>query len=476
MDEKNQDVRGQQEAYARQLAHLCARVPGMTEEQRTRNAEKIEELKQRIQALPDELYDVFSQALYELTGESAPVREKTPQPQPEPPRRGRNRRREEEEEDDEDEEEEDPIVARRRHRAGVGCLITLIIILLMPFAAAGGIYLWARGEIRGARGDVVSQSVEIKKGSGLLSIGEQLEEAGIIRSAQLFRLYARTQEGADALQYGTFDLSSDMSYDKLLEILREAQDYRKTMRVTFPEGKTVVQYAQIMENAGLCTAEEFLNAANNQEYSQFAFWDKREENPNQFMRAEGYLFPDTYEFFVGDDPYNMVAKLYGEFDNKITEEMYARMDELGMTLSQVITLASLVQEEAGNEYSKTVSAVFHNRLKNEMTLGSNVAWNKEMPDDNNYLYDTMAGPYGFGTWDAIPEEMREAYDTYDHLGLPAGPVSNPGLLAIEAALWPEEDCDYFYFQTDTLGNYHFAKTNAEHEKITAELEAQGIRP
>lgn len=147
-----------------------------------------------------------------------------------------------------------------------------------------------------------------------------------------------------------------------------------------------------------------------------------------------------------------------------------------MSLSEVITLASLVQEEAGNEYSKTVSAVFHNRLANEMTLGSNVAWNKEKADDNNYMYDWMAGSYGYGSWDAIPEAIREAYDTYDHYGLPAGPVSNPGMLAIEAALWPEEDCDYLYFQTDTLGNYHFARTNAEHESITAKLEEEGIRP
>ena len=99
------------------------------------------------------------------------------------------------------------------------------------------------------------------------------------------------------------------------------------------------------------------------------------------MKAEGYLFPDTYEFFVGDTVYNMVAKIYGEFDNKITAEMYARMDELDMTLTEVVTLASLVQEEAEMRYSKMVSTVFHNRLASGMTLGSNVAWDKEKADD-----------------------------------------------------------------------------------------------
>ena len=309
------------------------------------------------------------------------------------------------------------------------------------------------------------------------AIGQKLQDAGIIRSAQVFRFYVRGKDGAaDTLQYGTFELSSDMSYDEIIAALQVATDDRETVRVTFPEGKTVIQYAQIMEQAGLCSAQEFLDVANNGDFSQFGFWAKREEKPNQFMKAEGYLFPDTYEFFVGDTVYNMVAKIYGEFDNKITAEMYARMDELDMTLTEVVTLASLVQEEAGNEYSKMVSAVFHNRLASGMTLGSNVAWDKEKADDNNYIYDSMAGPYGYGSWDAIPAELREAYDTYTHTGLPAGPVSNPGLLSIEAALWPEENCDYLYFQTDTLGNYHFAKTNAEHEAITADLESQGIRP
>lgn len=471
MEEKNfAETRAAQEAYVRQLAGLSARVPTMTEEQLQRNAEKIEELRRRVGALPLELYELYAQELHALGGEAEP---RTPPPS----RGGRDDGYDDEEEDEEEEEEYDSRGRKKKPRKHHGCLIVLLVLILIPTIALGGAYFWLKAEVGGSRGEAVTQDVTIKKGSGLLAIGQQLEDSGIIGSAQVFRLYVRTQEGvADSLQYGTFELSSDMSYDEIIHILQEANVYRQTVRVTFPEGNTVIQYAQIMEEAGLCSANDFLAVANYSEFSQFRFWDKRGSGANVFMRAEGYLFPDTYEFFVGDDVYNMVAKLYGEFDNKITDEMYARMEELDMSLSEVITLASLVQEEAGNEYSKTVSAVFHNRLAEEMSLGSNVAWNKEKADDNNYLYDWMAGPYGYGSWDAIPSEMREAYDTYDHLGLPAGPVSNPGMLAIEAALWPEEDCNYLYFQTDTLGNYHFARTNAEHENITAQLEAEGIRP
>lgn len=473
MEEKNTpNTIAAQEEYARQLAGLSARIPTMTEAQLQRNAEKIEELRRRIQALPDDLYEVYAQEVHALGGEPEP---QTPPPAPTPKRR---KREEEYDDDDEDEEEEyDSRGRKKRPRRHHGCLIVFLIMLLIPMIAAGYGYYWLKNEVAGSRGEVVSQTVSIKKGSSLSTIGDQLEKSEIIQSGLVFRLYVTSLEDvADTLQYGTFEMTSDMSYDEIIHVLQEANVYRQTKRVTFPEGNTVIQFAQLMEEAGLCSAQEFLAVANYQDFSQFRFWEKRGNAPNVFMRAEGYLFPDTYEFFVGDSVYNMVAKLYGEFDNKITDEMYERMEELDMSLSEVITLASLVQEEAGNEYSRTVSAVFHNRLDNEMTLGSNVAWDKERADDNNYLYDWMAGPYGYGDWNAIPEAMRAAYDTYDHYGLPAGPVSNPGLLAIEAALWPEEDCNYLYFQTDTLGNYHFAYTNAEHEQITAQLEAEGIRP
>ena len=419
-----------QEAYVRQLAELSARVLHMTEEQKQRNAAKIEELNKRVAALPPALRGLYAQKLRSLAPE-APAPQAAPVQQP--PAADAAYEPEYADGYEYEEEDEDEVPARRRKkRKKHGCLIVMLVFLMLAALAAAAGWFWLSGEVSGSRGAAVTQSVTIEKGSGPLAIGQKLQDAGIIRSAQVFRFYVRGKDGAaDTLQYGTFELSSDMSYDEIIAALQVATDDRETVRVTFPEGKTVIQYAQIMEQAGLCSAQEFLDVANNGDFSQFGFWAKREEKPNQFMKAEGYLFPDTYEFFVGDTVYNMVAKIYGEFDNKITAEMYARMDELDMTLTEVVTLASLVQEEAGNEYSKMVSAVFHNRLASGMTLGSNVAWDKEKADDNNYIYDSMAGPYGYGSWDAIPAELREAYDTYTHTGLPAGPVSNPGLLSLK---------------------------------------------
>lgn len=467
---ENKNNRAEKEAYVRQLAALSAQTHRMSEEQKQANAEKISELKKRVSVLPDEWKKVYQEELKRILDRDAANVEKTAKSAA----KAAKAAYEEIEDDFSYEEEEDDEKPKKKHKG----LIAALLVIVLVVSACGGGWLWYKHEIGGNRGDVITSEVKIEKGSGLSTIGKKLKEAGIIRSSQVFRFYVRGKDDvASKLQYGTFELASDMSYDEIINVLQQPAENRETVRVTFPEGKTAIQYAKIMEEAGLCSAEEFLEVANETgDFSQFKFWSQRGDDPNTFMKAEGYLFPDTYEFFVGDSVYNMVAKIYGEFDRKITDEMYARMKELKMSLADVITLASLVQEEAGNEYSKQVSAVFHNRLQKGITLGSNVAWDKEKADDNNYIYDSMAGDYGFGSWDAIPAEMRAAYDTYTHQGLPAGPVSNPGLLAIEAALWPEENCKYLFFQTDTLGNYHFANTNAEHEAITAQLEKEGIRP
>ena len=314
-----------------------------------------------------------------------------------------------------------------------------------------------------------------------MTIGQALEEAGIIQSAQIFRLYVKLEGVAPALQYGSFELSSDMTYDEILEVLQQPQDNRDTVRVTFPEGIPAVQFAQRMEEAGLCTAEEFLDVANNGDFSQFTFWNKRDENPNQFMACEGYLFPDTYDFFVGDDVYNMVAKIYGEFDKKFTEEMYQKVDEMGFTLSEFVTLASIVQEEAGGaEHQADVAAVFMNRLAENSPvprLESNCASYIKNDNDNNYINNTIA-PY-YGGWDNIPQNIIDNYDTYNVAGLPAGPISNPGLEAMTNTLKYAESPyygDYYFFVTDTLGNYYFNKTAEEHQAQVDKQKAEGTMP
>ena len=311
--------------------------------------------------------------------------------------------------------------------------------------------------------------MSIPQGSGVSAIAQKLKDAGVIRSAYLFRWYVGQKGAASKLQYGDFTLQkSACSYDAIIAAL---STYAKaeTVRVTIPEGTTAIAIAQKMEAAGLCSAEDFLKEANEGDFSKYTFWQYVPDDvdaPDRFMKCEGYLFPDTYEFLKDDTVHNYVATFYAQFDAQITEKMYAELEKQAMTLPELITLASFVQEEAGNSQDSNVAQVFRNRLADGSPyprLQSNTSSHIQSNDDNNYLWNWVA-PY-YGGWDKIPENIVAAYDTYSCTGLPAGPISNPGLAAIKAALTPEPDeaaKSAYFFVTDLKGSYYYAHTLSEH--------------
>ena len=358
----------------------------------------------------------------------------------------------------------DTHAARKKGSAGK----ILLVVLLLLFLAAGAAVLFARSEIHGSSKSGTAVTVSIQQGSGVAAIANKLKDAGVIRSAYLFRWYVGEKGAAAKLQYGDFELTIGSSYDALISTLSQ---YAKaeTVRVTIPEGTTAIAIAQKMEAAGLCTAEEFLKEANEGDFSTYTFWQYIPEDkdaPNRFMKCEGYLFPETYEFLKNDTVHNYVATFYAQFDAQFTAEMYAALKKQDMTLPELVTLASFVQEEAGNSQDSNVAQVFRNRLAEGSPyprLQSNTSSHIQSDADNNYLWNWVA-PY-YGGWDDIPENILAAYDTYSCIGLPAGPISNPGLAAIKAALEPqpdEEAKNAYFFVTDLKGNYYYAHTLAEH--------------
>ena len=356
-----------------------------------------------------------------------------------------------------------------RKKGGALKILLVILVLLVLTAGAAGVF--AYNEINGNGGKPGAEvTVSIPQGSGVAAIAKELKEAGVIRSAYLFRWYVGHKGAAGKLQYGDFTLQTGgYSYDGLIT---ELSAYAKadSVRLTFPEGTTSIAIARKMEEAGLCTAEEFLEEANTGDFSAYKFWQyvpDNKEAPGRFMKCEGYLFPDTYEFLTEDTVHNYVATFYSHFDRQFTNEMYKELDKQDLSLSEVITLASFVQEEAGNEQDSNVAQVFRNRLAEGSPypkLQSNTSSYVQSDEDNNYLWNWVAPWYG--GWDKIPENILNAYDTYSCTGLPAGPISNPGLAAIQAALAPQPDEDVkgcYFFVTDLSGHYYYARTYAEHQ-------------
>ncbi len=231
-----------------------------------------------------------------------------------------------------------------------------------------------------------------------------------------------------------------------------AESSANTVKLTFPEGYTVSKIAIKLEENGVCSAEEFRNEANNRDYSaEFGF---EIDNPDdRAFLLEGYLFPDTYEFYIGENPSSVIKKFLGNTQSKLTDEIKARASQLGYSVDEIITLASVVQRESGGSAeAKRVSSVIHNRLDSpdfpKLQCDATVSYLKESVKpyvDDEDVYYTYC----------------ENYNTYMCKGLPAGAINNPGIDSINAALYPEET-GYYYFVTDSEGVYHYSETWEEH--------------
>ena len=210
---------------------------------------------------------------------------------------------------------------KKKKGSALKILLAVLLLLVLTVGAAG---VFAYNEINGNGGKPGAEvTVSIPQGSGVAAIAKELKEAGVIRSAYLFRWYVGHKGAAGKLQYGDFTLQTGgYSYDGLIA---ELSTYAKadSVRLTFPEGTTAIAIARKMEEAGLCTAEEFLEEANTGDFSEYTFWQYvPDDAPNRFMKCEGCLFPDTYEFLTDDTVHHYVATFYAHFDKQFTAEMY----------------------------------------------------------------------------------------------------------------------------------------------------------
>jgi len=310
------------------------------------------------------------------------------------------------------------------------------------------------------------KEIEIKTGSSLSAIASLLYEEGIIRNKFVFQMYVDFNDKASGLQAGKYKLSPSMTMEQILNILSEGDGGRKVIKLTFTEGMTVEDIAAKLVSAGgfdNAKRDEFLKLCNDKE----AFAD------NKYLKSvletaqldgrkyllEGYLFPDTYEFYADASPKDVIDKLLKRFDAVFTMQYEARAAELGLTVDQVVTLASIIEWEALPKDYKKVSAVFHNRLDSDMRLDS-CATLRYVTGLKKFVYT------------AEEQAIDSPYNTYKVTGLPIGPIANPGQKAIEAALYPDEDFmnqGYLYFcnKDPESGDLAFAKDLKEHEANVA---------
>ena len=347
---------------------------------------------------------------------------------------------------------------KRKKYKGIKALILTIVIVGIAVGLAYTI-IEVGSEITGINKPDKIVYVEIPQGATTTTVASILKENDVINSELTFRIMSRLLHADGKYHYGSFELNPSHTYDGIISKLTTETNAVDTVDVTIPEGKTLNQIALILEENGVCYAHEFIEATEQEFSGKYEFQSKVFSKDKVYYQSEGYLFPDTYTFYVDEDVESVKAKLYSNFNKKVTSEMYTRMSELGITLDQLISLASLIQgESASDDQMANISSVFWNRL-NEPTvypkLQSDVT-NKYIEEDLKPLLDSSK-PYDI-------EEFLKTYDTYNCIGLPAGPVNNPGLTAIKAALYPA-DTNYYYFCHNTAtGEVYYAVTLNEHNR------------
>lgn len=291
-------------------------------------------------------------------------------------------------------------------------------------------------------------TVDIPEGASNREIAYLLEEKGVISSPFLFRAYSKLFQSG-VYQSGVHSFYCGMSYGKAVKSLSEMSE--NTVTVTVPEGYELWQIAHLLEEKGVCSAEDFYEAQKS-DFSSFPFLKGIDrENP-----LEGYLFPDTYEFERESDAKEVIGRMLSAFSEKVLKEYEKSGSE--MSLDDIVILASMVEREAGNDGEMgLVASVFTNRLKIGMTLSSCATVQYVIKERKAVLSNQDI-------------QIDSPYNTYKNKGLPIGPIASPGLSAVKAALNPEES-DYLYFAAakDGGGNI-FSKTGEEHLKIVKELQ------
>ena len=352
-------------------------------------------------------------------------------------------------------------------------LLILVISAALVILLGVSVYHYIEESYVAPVADNTSQTVyvEIGSGSSLSSISTVLYEKGIIRNKFAFQLYADFNDVGGSLKAGKYNLSPGMTLEQIADVLLEGNPPRTVTEVLFLEGFTVEDMAAKLVEKGMFDAAEkaeFLKLCDDADafsadYDFIAALNGADNLSKRRYELEGYLSPNTYEFYTDATPKEVIAKLLDQFKNVFEPEYILQAQKLNMTIDQVITLASVIEWEATEQDFKNVSAVFQNRARDGWTFDSCA---------------TMRYVTGIKKQTYTAEELSidSPYNTYMYKGLPAGPINNPGAKAIGAALYPTQafiDERYYYFcnKDKTSSVLVYAKTEKEQNQHKAEYEA-----
>ena len=310
----------------------------------------------------------------------------------------------------------------------------------------------------------LTATVEVESGDSVGTVATKLKKAGLINSKLLFMITSPVFHASRYIQPGVYELNTDMDFNCLIKSMQPTGGVAATVTVTIPEGYTVREIIDLLAEKGVATKEDLEDACANFAYEDYDFLD--DDKLGSIDRMEGFLFPSTYEFDKNRSAVYTVETMLVYFKNSISQQMLADIKASPYSLQEIITMASLIEKESiGDDTErKNISSVIHNRLENPSSEKGGRAL--QLCSTINYIMKHD----GVKTFDT---EIDSPYNTYINPGLTPGPICNPGLSAIEAAIYPA-DTDYYFFALGKDGKSHFFTDYNEHLKFINSGEYQPI--
>ncbi len=325
----------------------------------------------------------------------------------------------------------------------LAALIYVVGVLVISFVLATVGWRWAN-DLLALDKTENTVSFTVSEGDTIADVADNLKDEGLIEYKFLFQLFASVTNKADKITTGTYELNTEMDYSALLNNISSTSVYRETVTVTIPEGYTVAEAFQLLEDSGVCSVEDLTASAESDTFDYF-FLEDADRTGTALL--EGYLFPDTYEFYKDADAESVIKRLLSNFADQMSEVLSE--ETLAYDLDDIIIIASIIEKETtgSSDDRNSIASVIYNRLENPDYDG--IGGYLQMDSTVQYLLEERKEDLT-----QADLEIDSPYNTYLYAGLPEGPICNPGMDSIEAALNPS-NTDYYYFMLGDDGENHF---------------------
>ena len=374
---------------------------------------------------------------------------------------------------------------RRRRRKRMNPLLYILLVVAASALLAGLAWLWA-GDVFALNKEPATATITlpesiftqrettvqekqkdgtVKTSQATISeadmgyVANLLEENGLIEYKPLFKIFSSIVHASRKLTPGTYELNTDMDYNALVNSMSSRSGSRMTVSVTIPEGYNLDQIFSLLSQEGVSTLATLKKVA--AEYD-FKYSFLQGVLPlGDYHRLEGYLFPDTYEFYMGggeSEAVQVLNKMILRFDQQFTDELRQKAADMGYSVHDIVTIASLIEKETDGADQTAVASVIYNRL--------------ERPTDETVGFLNIDATLVYAAGRPITQEdyqtLQSPYNTYLNKGLPPGPIASPGMVALNSALNPQST-NYYYYAVGSDGLHHYFRTNSEFQNYLASL-------